>query len=157
MPDSASVIQGVLVDAKNINIHKSIRLSIDVPAEFGAQIVKAFGWPTMAEPVAVAVARLNPEAVQETSEPLPKEHRPFKDLPPSTQSAIACNDARFRAFLHEVQEYECATEREAADYVRYFCEVDSRAKIKPGTVAAKKWAFLCSAYLGWQEAERVGA
>ena len=155
MPAPAAVIQGALVDAKNVAAHKCVRLSIDVPAELGAQIVKAFGWPTMAEPVTVAVARLKPEAAQET--PAPKERRPFKDLPPPTQAALACQDARFRAFLHEVQEYDCASEDDAADYVRTFCEVDSRAQIKPGTIAAQKWSFLCSAYLGWQAAEAAGA
>jgi hypothetical protein len=57
----AAVISGSLVDAKNVNTHKVMRLIIDVPAENALKVIAAFGWPTMVNPVSVAVARLNDE------------------------------------------------------------------------------------------------
>jgi hypothetical protein len=55
----AAIIAGSLVDAKNVNTHKVMRLIIDVPAENALKVIAAFGWPTMVDPVPVAVARLN--------------------------------------------------------------------------------------------------
>src|ERR1700678_2867001 len=55
-------VTGSLIDIKNINQHKCARLLIDVPAENAARIIEMFGWPTMAAPVPVAIARLQTDA-----------------------------------------------------------------------------------------------
>lgn len=159
----AAIIEGALVDAKNVAAHKCVRLSIDVPAELGAQIVKAFGWPTMAEPVHVAVARLNVGTVvgphkDEQSIKFPKQSKRFEDMPYATQAALTCQEPRFHAYLREERFYECDSEDEAANFVREFCLVGSRSEIKPDNPkAASRWQFLISAYQGWKAAERAGA
>lgn len=67
MTDRPAVITGSLVDAKNVHTHKSLRLIIDVPAEHAQKVFEAFGWPTMASPVSVAVARLSETAEQRSN------------------------------------------------------------------------------------------
>lgn len=156
MSDPA-IIQGALVDAKNINVHKSIRLSIDVPAEQGALIVEAFGWPTMAEPVTVAVARLKPEAVQEAAPASPKTKREFKSLPAPQQAGIMANDKRFWSYLREWHQREADSEEQAAGHIRSICGVDSRSEFKTGNPALQRWNMLASGYLAWLEKERIGA
>jgi hypothetical protein len=49
MTDPA-VFQGSLVDLKNVGTHKSVRLIVEVPEEYGEAIVRAFGWPTRVKP-----------------------------------------------------------------------------------------------------------
>lgn len=58
----AAIIAGALVDMKNVSTHKCMRLIIDVPAENALKVIAAFGWPTMVNPVSVAVARLRENA-----------------------------------------------------------------------------------------------
>lgn len=156
----AAIIQGALVDAKNVAAHRCVRLSIDVPAELGASIVKAFGWPTMAEPVSVAVARLAVVKEEEAERveappalPVPKGKRRFEDMPPATQAALTCQEPRFWAWLREERKADCGNEDEAAEFVREFCEVPSRADIRADNRAGSRWQWLCSAYRGWLAAE----
>ena len=59
--NDAAVIGGSLVDVKNFNTDKSVRLVIDVPAELALRVIEIFGWPTRADPIPVAVARLATE------------------------------------------------------------------------------------------------
>ena len=65
----AAIIAGSLVDAKNVNSHKCMRLIIDVPAENALKVIAAFGWPTMVNPVSVAVARLEEGARRSVADP----------------------------------------------------------------------------------------
>ena len=54
-----AAIYGSLVDLRNVGVHKSLRLTVEVPAELAAQVIEAFGWPTHAAPVPIAMARMN--------------------------------------------------------------------------------------------------
>lgn len=117
----AAVISGSLVDAKNVNTHKVMRLIIDVPAENALKVIAAFGWPTMVNPVSVAVARLDERKVLPTEQPnnhrpdptprpdqsvgvpagADKERRAFSELKPPQQAGILCNSEAFYRFLAE--------------------------------------------------------
>lgn len=156
MTAAPSVIQGALVDAKNVATHKCVRLSIDVPAELGEQIVKAFGWPTMADPVSVAVARLKTTAQVVELEP-PKVKREFKELPAPQQAGIVSNDKRFWAYLEEWHNRVADSEDQAAQHIRNICKVESRSEFKPDTLALQRWNMLASGYLAWLGKERVSA
>jgi len=143
------VIQGMLVDVKNINAHKCVRLSIDVSAELGAEIVSAFGWPTMVDPVNVVVARLNDAVAEPVDAIAPKERRKLADLPEATQAALVCQREAFWRYLREELGYHCNSEPEAADVVRSFCLVASRADIAASPQALERWHRLLSAFLAW--------
>jgi hypothetical protein len=151
--DAPTVIQGKLVDARNVASHKCVRLYIDIPAELGASVVKMFGWPTQVEPVDVAVARLDIGAIKPVVE-APKERRKFADLSPAQQAALTCKEPRFWAWIREERgEDGCDSEGDAADYVREFCNVQSRSELNLHTGGATRWQFLCSAYHAWLAAE----
>ena len=65
--DNRAAIMGELVDVRNIGTHKCVKLTIHVPAEYAMRVFDAFGWPTAAEPVQIAIARLDPEGVKDVS------------------------------------------------------------------------------------------
>lgn len=149
-------IVGQLVDAKNIAVHKSMRLSIDVPAERGAEIVKLFGWPTMAAPVPVAVARLaEAPQIEATPEPPPAANghgkRPWRELSAPQQAGIRCDDPKFWQFLREEGEGDITNAGEAANYVRLACGVKSRAQIPTTRGAAILWRDIDVRFENWQK------
>lgn len=110
--DKPAAIQGSLVDAYNVNTHKVLRLEIDVPVELAGDVLQAFGWPTMVNPVPVAIARLN---AAESSSQLPaageecgacKEPArqsasspPLKGGPLAKKAAMMCNHPLFGKFM----------------------------------------------------------
>lgn len=67
MTDRPAAIAGSLVSMKNVGAHKSVVLTLHVPEEHALKVIEAFGWPTMANPVSVAVARLSETAEQRSN------------------------------------------------------------------------------------------
>lgn len=163
-----AAIMGSLVNLKNVASHKSLALTVHVPAEAAQQVLAAFGWPTMVDPVPVAVARLEEAAAQAgtseepkhrlarfiadrakqpeaTQEEPPLEPRRWPDLTPAQQTGVIRNEPEFWEFTGVG-----AHGAEAArDYIRQFCHVDSCADIVPGTDAAARWAQLQVRYGNW--------
>jgi hypothetical protein len=150
MTDKA-VIAGSLVNAVNIASHKSVRLHIDVPAELGQRIVEAFGWPTQAAPVAVAVARIveGAKLPKPSTEPLKAVERPRKtwaELTPAQQAGIRCGEEEFVRYLTSKFPNGMRELLTAEGFVRHYCGVDSRSLIHKGTEAEQRWNVLESAY-----------
>jgi hypothetical protein len=143
-----AAIAGSLVDAKNVNTHKCVRLSIDVPAELAAQVFAAFGWPTMADPVPVAIARLvDPKAA--TGQPEPKEGRKkWDELPPAQQAAIRCGEPEFRRFL--VETGLAHDNEDPAETIRRTCDVESRAELNRSHEARGVWHQIEDDFFLWQ-------
>ena len=75
----------------------------------------------------------------------------------SSQAALRCKDARFRAFLRETNRRFARDEAEAREYVLEHCGISTRADIKPGTEAETYWLDLERAYDEWQTEERAFA
>jgi hypothetical protein len=159
-----AAIAGSLVDAKNVNTHKCVRLSIDVPAELAAQVFAAFGWPTMADPVPVAIARLNSiagssngrtsdfdsENAGSSPAPATKERRKWDELPPSQQAAIRCGEPAFQQYvIHLTGAREMDAER-AAQFVRDNCNVTSRSQLNDTPEGRVRWATLERAFQEWK-------
>lgn len=72
----------------------------------------------------------------------------------SQQAALACDDARFRAFLDERYAPEAdpfKTADEAAEAVRYICQVESRAKFDTDEAAASRWRRVHTEFLKWRK------
>ena len=114
-------VMGSLVDARNVGTHKSVKLTVHVPAELAMKVFESFGWPTMAEPVAVAIARLNSETTVEvasgedsTTPPRAsiygtpdsqcgkpsRVHKSWQDLAPAQQAGVLCNEMPFYSYLY---------------------------------------------------------
>ena len=168
---TAIAISGQLVDIRNIAQHKCARLIVDVPAEQAASIVAAFGWPTMVDPIPVAIARLQnpPDDLSGGKEaggafrpgsasppPLvpeaPKARRHWDDLSPAQQCGIRCADPIFRKFLEENYGQEFNNEDSAAMFMRDYFRIESRSDL-----TAKHWSAFDKTFQAWKVADRVGA
>lgn len=153
MTDAPAAITAQLVDVRNVSAHKCIRLELHVPAEQAALVMAAFGWPTMVEPVPVALARLQtaPEPIAKP-EP-PKERRPFSELPYSQQAAMRCESDDFHRFI-SARHHDWLGDDNAAHSIRGHCGVSSRSEIIKGTPAGDKWAALEAEYYAWSRGMR---
>lgn len=157
MTERVAAIDAQCVDIQNDRQHKgSIKITLHLPVERGQELTKIMGtWPTYADPVPVALARLNlvPQPAKEEMAPAPEPNPSVRDNRYAKRAGILCNDRRFQGFL--IDRYAAGykiddpVERRewAADKVRELCEVDSRADIQPNTPAANRFDILESAYL----------
>ena len=175
-------ISAQLVDIRNVGAHKSIKLTIHVPEEQARQVVELFGWPTMVDPVPVALARLEVMPAEQpkhgisttdtTPGPLPdkpagRAKREWHELQPSAQISIRCGETAFRIFLDEtfprswgqdMEDMGLSQTEQAIRFVRRHCGVTSRADINSGNPQAlDAWERLEWDYRAWQQAPAVGA
>ena len=152
-------VMGSLVDARNVGTHKSVKLTVHVPAELAMKVFESFGWPTMAEPVAVAIARLNTETTaeiaSEDSTTPARARTPWDLLTASQQAGILCADRMFWTFLSTENYGPAWNEEEAIKIVRERCHVKSRTQILPDTAAESLWRNIVSDYRTWQLAAQV--
>jgi hypothetical protein len=145
------------------------------------------GMPLSGEEIWVAVARLNAEsevmpnqlsngqhALQRSDDdsskhdarPAPAMAQPtqparakqsWDELSPAQQAGMLCADKSFIQFLAGEYQRGCDDENEAADIVRWYCDVESRAEIKRGTRANVLFQELVGKYRAWmREPEFVG-
>lgn len=156
MPAPNIVFSGGYADFKLVKTRQVAQVIIEIPLAGAAEFVRLFGLPDPAAEVPLAIARLKDKTVIE-HEPAIKKPRKFEDLTPAQQAGISCNEPRFWSYLREEHGYDVTNENDAADAVRHYCEVDSRAQLHPGSHGATKWAFLASHYQGWALGEQVGA
>ncbi len=80
---------------------------------------------------------------EEPVTPTPEPERPkkaFRDRPRSSQAFLKCDDMKFRNFIG------VATNAEAADWVRQYCNVTSRAELDTCTMAGAHWDRLLTDY-----------
>lgn len=166
-----AAIAAQLVDVRNVNTHKCVRLILDVPAEQAMLVMEAFGWPTQVNPVPVAIARLveNAKEVMPAEQPTTRKldaaadpiqtqpDRPHKPRKPvaadkrlAQQAGICCADPVFQQFLLERGSIKTKSEEAAAAYVRRYCEVASRSEIIAGTTKAANWIVLHGCFLAWK-------
>ena len=155
MTDAPAAITAQLVDVRNVAAHKSVRLELHVPAEQAGLVMAAFGWPTMADPVPVALARLHSPAEPIAKPEAPKERRPFSELPYSQQAAMRCGEPSYEHFLWYTHGlHQDTNPAEVIALVRHECGVTSRSEIVKGTPAGDKWEALEAEYWAWQRGAR---
>jgi len=79
-----------------------------------------------------------------------KTRMAFRDLRMANQAGILCASIPFLKFLSErLRADAILTQDEAADYVRRYCGVKSRADIRPRTPSGDKWQRLVDEYRTW--------
>jgi hypothetical protein len=126
-----AITHGSLVDVRNVNQHKCVRLVIDIPAERAREIIDMFGWPTMVDPVPVAIARLIDQQREEQSASSKTQiptAQPRQSTPagaPQTYAkrlGMACTQPRFWMFMfeHTKRQFSVTNEEEAANVVRNY-------------------------------------
>jgi hypothetical protein len=169
MSDLAT-IQAQLIDIRNVGTHKSLKLTLHVPEEYALKAIEAFGWPTGAHPVPVAVARLTDEASkapqqqgrqtdqarqdlrsdqEDREETPPPVRRTFDSLPLPQQAGIMSNEPPFRTFLNEEYGYRCENKEDAAAALRERCGILSRKELKEQPTAAERFCKLRDHYRAW--------
>lgn len=144
MTDLAT-FKGTYSDIKLIRSRKVAMIHVEIPIEAAAAFVAVFGMPNPAEETWIALARMN------TMESTPKPKRVFSELPLPQQAALACKREAFWKFIAErcdIQESHC-TEIQAAQYVREFCNIESRSELARNEVAADLWEELYEAFQLW--------
>ena len=114
--------------------------------------MEAFGWPTMVNPVHVAIARLDLSKAKEptSSIAIPKEKRRFAELPIATQAALLCGREAFQRFLREEEhQLSVVDETSAAAAVRAICNVESRSDLASDNRAAGVFVELSLQFEAW--------
>jgi len=97
---------------------------------------------------AVAYAPNEPSTSTEGSGP--PTAGPLKGGKLAQDAAIICATAEFQHFV-ELQGVEPVGEESAAEYVRVFCNVESRAELDHNPKAAERFASLMRSYRAWRK------
>ena len=147
--NAPAAIKAVFVDYRRVKGRKCHQLIFEIPSELWPQAYAFLGEPTVDGSDWYAIARLNETAAEPVEALEPKDRRKLADLPPATQAALLCQREAFWRYLREELGYHCNNEPEAADVVRSFCRVASRADIAGNPQALERWHRLLSAFLAW--------
>jgi hypothetical protein len=90
-------------------------------------------------------SRAPPALIESPPEPKP-DRRPWSALTPTQQAAIRCTDPDFWDFLSG-DDFLVMNQVEAAQYVRQYCGVESRAELTTSPEAAAAWRRLDNHFL----------
>lgn len=145
-----AAIQGTYTDLKIVRSRKVCQIVVEIPLEASQGFVEAFGMPNPEAETWVAIARLKAGVAQATGEH--RERRRFTELPRSQQAAMACNDPSFQVFVKEDIGGPVIgkTEYAAAECVRDYCDVQSRAHLDTNPQAGRLWDELYGRYQAWR-------
>ena len=140
-------------DFRLIKGRKVAQIIFELPIEGCDAALEALGGvPRPDRETWAAIARLDPKAVPEPSEPIQLGKRTFEELPFSQQAALRCQDMEFREFLRHECGSKAANAEEAAEEIRARCGVTSRKDLLPNTQAGNRWLLIESAYQAWKAA-----
>jgi predicted metalloenzyme YecM len=137
MTDEPAVTQGTFSDFRLIKGRKVCQIVIEVPIEQADQALAALGGlPQPMNETWVALARLE---TKERVVPIKPDNTRL-----SLQAALRCQDPLFQRYL------EVSNENEAAEAVRKFCGISSRAGLNTDPEAAIAWRTLDAQFLAWK-------
>jgi hypothetical protein len=140
-----ALLDGMLVDVRNVASHKCVRLSIEVPAERAREVLEAFGWPTGVDPIPVAIARLGAVAQRiEQPDPTGKVAGSIPAGSPKTYAQQA-------GILCQQQSYDVPSADHAAVALREICGVESRKDLVPGSMEGERFRNLKAAFDIWMK------
>jgi hypothetical protein len=132
----AAVTQGTFADFRLIKGRKVCQLVIEVPIEQADQALAALGGlPQPMNETWVALARLETKAKVQPIRP--------DNTKLSFEASKRCRDTLFQSYL------KVSNEAEAAEAVRRFCGISSRAGLNTDPEAAKAWRALDAQFLAW--------
>lgn len=96
-----------------------------------------------------AAEEKSPLATREGAAPRVSPHNRY-----AQRAGILCADPVFRGFLLQTNRTVSLEEKDAAEFLRRFCKVESRADIKPNTEAGTRLDFIESAFIGWRDKDK---
>jgi len=139
-------------DWKLIKTRSCVQIVFEIPVEKANEAYECLGgMPVSANESWFAIARLKQQeegknniATEKPAPTQPPARAPRNKL--TTRAGILSNDPLFHKWLAE-QGYT----GDSADYVRMFCEVNSRKDILPGTRHADRFDLLESGFICWRD------
>ena len=149
-----SAIRATYSDVKLVKTRKVFQLIFEVPIEEADNALRVLGgMPRPDAEIWVGIAPITEEAATRAPD---KPRKRMADLSRAQQAGILCNEPRFQQFAERVH-YCVIPEAEepaiiAAEFVRDFCEVTSRAELNSDKAAGLRWDNLRSEYDAWRGA-----
>jgi hypothetical protein len=157
-------------DWRLIKGRKVVQVIFELPLEAAGQAYDVLGgMPDPGRSVWCGIARLEVTKEEANSKPSITEEAVVSIKPPARppaslakQIGFLCKTPKFQTFLQEKfpmrawRESSTPNEEIAAQLVRAFCRVESRADILPGTEAEGFWKKLKSEFDAWDLAPRAG-
>jgi hypothetical protein len=172
MTDDRATFCGTYSDWKLIRTRSVVQIIFEVPLEASGDAYRVLGgMPQPSKEVWCAIARLNngKEATTPVEPLAPKpapsadnaaarapSERKWHEITPAQQAGIRCNEPAFVRFLQERHRGSIVSTNDAEEFVRAWCEVESRRDIRSGQPLAR-WQTLEGDYRAWQIAPQVGA
>src|SRR5262245_12050060 len=83
----ARAISVQLVDIRNVDTHKVVKLTLHAPQEQALKLTELFGWPTGVNPVPVALARMEVMPNQQSNNDTPAI-QPQREVTQSVASSV---------------------------------------------------------------------
>lgn len=141
-------------DMKLVKTRQVAQLIFEIPlSEFDAAYEVLGGMPNPASERWFGIAALAHAKVQPPQPPVGK--RDWRDIAPSQQAGIRCDDAVFVAFLKEKYPDEWhESVGDSAECVRLICGVESRTKLNDGAHRVL-WHQLDTQFSAWKALENA--
>jgi hypothetical protein len=151
----AAAFKATYSDFRLVRSRKVVQLVFEVPLEKSADALACLGgMPNPAAETWCAIARLDLDKAEQF---VPEIARPNKL---AQLIGIRCNDKMFWQFLMNRYRVIFSTNAHksseiAAEFVRDFCKVESRADIQGNPEAALRWDLLESSFICWRDAPEL--
>jgi hypothetical protein len=151
--------QATYSDFKLVKTRKVVQIVLEVPVEHANIVLDVLGgMPDPSKESWVGVALIRPDAAkpQPVVQPRPAgAKRDWRDLPPSQQAGIRCEEPSFEAFLKEERSDDWHESQNTAECVRLICGVASRSELGTNHRARVIWTQLNSQFEAWKAVEHA--
>lgn len=138
-----TVVAGEYVTFKHVKTRKCVVLEIEVPEEQFEDVIDKLGMPVGGNSKPVAIALLDESKVTKA----PKVESDNKIV---TRAVMLCKEVAFQRFALEHGEFgEEISEDNAAEYIKNYCKIDSRSKLKDDIDAQREFADMVLGYKYW--------
>jgi hypothetical protein len=160
-----AAFRGTYADWKLVKTRAVIQVIFEVPlADADAAYDVLGGMPNSSNERWFGIAALKSpqQEAAESRQDQPQPHDPdgrreWREVQPSAQAAMRCDQPPFWAFLREEHRQRVVNSDDAATAVRRITGVNSRARFNDNHTARVAWHQLDSQFQAWQAKERVGA
>jgi hypothetical protein len=154
-------------DWKLVKTRGVVQVIFEVPlADSDAAYEILGGMPNASNEKWFGIAAINlhkPEEAPESRQDQPQsadndsdgDRRSWREVQPSAQAAMRCDQAPFWAFLREEHKQRVTNKEDAATAVRKICGVNSRAHFNTNHTARVMWHQLDTQFTAWMALERA--
>ena len=142
------VIKATFSDWRPVKGRKVLQMVFEIPLEQTSEVLTMLGAPMPDSETWCAIALLDMRKFDADGNlpDEPRAGRAFCELPFPQQAGIKSNDLKFQLWLSKKDVgREC---EDAAEAIRLWCGVTSRADIQPGTKAGERWLALLREFEG---------